>query len=304
MELYQLNSFLCIAREQNLTRAASRLNLSQSALSTQLRLLEEELGVPLFNRTTRGMILTEEGKVLLAHAQEVLDAAERMRQKAVDARHSARESVRIGINADPGFLRIGIVTRRLSQLHADLNVAFIPTRSSRTVQMLREGEIELGFFYGDVSGHDVRHTVVTAVRIGVAIPASFASAGKSLSWEEVVRLPWIMTGPDSPFFEALSGRFDRHRALPRQLATASDPQVVRELVHDGQGVAILREDEARLLVEKGSVFMWEPGWLTLSMGVAWLDRNAPMAKVGAALEAIRHAWKEDSVALPGSPGRH
>ena len=56
MELYQLKSFLTIALEKNLTRAAETLHLSQSALSSQIKLLEEEFGVPLFSRTSRAIV--------------------------------------------------------------------------------------------------------------------------------------------------------------------------------------------------------------------------------------------------------
>lgn len=65
MELYQLKSFLAIVREQNLTRAADALNLSQSALSSQIKALEEELGLRLFKRSSRGMTLTHQGEALL-----------------------------------------------------------------------------------------------------------------------------------------------------------------------------------------------------------------------------------------------
>jgi DNA-binding transcriptional LysR family regulator len=64
MELYQLRIFLTIARTGNLTRAAERLNASQPAVSSQIKALEEELGVTLFARTPRGMELTQEGRIL------------------------------------------------------------------------------------------------------------------------------------------------------------------------------------------------------------------------------------------------
>ena len=67
MELYQLRSFRAVARIRNLARAAKELKISQSALSTQVRALEEELGLRLFERSARGMRLTDEGRVILAH---------------------------------------------------------------------------------------------------------------------------------------------------------------------------------------------------------------------------------------------
>src|SRR5512140_294423 len=73
MELYQLRTFLAIARTGNLTRAASILATSQPAVSAQLRALEDELGVELFSRTSRGMELTAAGLALRPRAED-LDA--------------------------------------------------------------------------------------------------------------------------------------------------------------------------------------------------------------------------------------
>ena len=73
MQLNQLRSFIAIAREQNLTRAAETVHLSQSAVSNQIKLLEEELGVQLFRRTSKSMLLTDAGQALLIYARNVLN---------------------------------------------------------------------------------------------------------------------------------------------------------------------------------------------------------------------------------------
>jgi DNA-binding transcriptional LysR family regulator len=64
MELYRLRTFLAVADEQNLTRAAERLHISQPSVSTHIKALEEGLGVTLFIRTPKGMILSQEGSLI------------------------------------------------------------------------------------------------------------------------------------------------------------------------------------------------------------------------------------------------
>ncbi|WP_282025941.1 LysR family transcriptional regulator [Limimaricola cinnabarinus] len=71
LNYHHLRYFQEVAREGNLTRAAARLNLSQSALSTQIRQLEERLGHALFERTGRAMLLTEAGRIALDHAERI-----------------------------------------------------------------------------------------------------------------------------------------------------------------------------------------------------------------------------------------
>ena len=76
MELRVLNYFLAIAREENFTRAAQQLHVTQPTLSRQLMQLEEELGVQLFRRSNHSMALTEEGMLLRRRAQEIVDLTE------------------------------------------------------------------------------------------------------------------------------------------------------------------------------------------------------------------------------------
>jgi DNA-binding transcriptional LysR family regulator len=81
MELRVLRYFLAVAREENITKAADLLHITQPTLSRQLAALEEELGVSLFDRTSRKIVLTEEGMLLRRRAQEIVELAERTEQE-------------------------------------------------------------------------------------------------------------------------------------------------------------------------------------------------------------------------------
>src|SRR5512147_2193750 len=100
MELYQLRTFLAIARTGNLTRAAAILATSQPAVSAQLRALEEELGVALFSRTPRGMELTRAGETLRAKAEQVVAQAAELSAMAGAMAGKAAGSCRIGLNTE------------------------------------------------------------------------------------------------------------------------------------------------------------------------------------------------------------
>lgn len=82
MDLRTLRYFTVVAQELNITRAAQKLHMSQPPLSHQLRLLEEELGAPLFIRGKRRLQLTGEGAALLRRANELLDLAKRPGRKS------------------------------------------------------------------------------------------------------------------------------------------------------------------------------------------------------------------------------
>ena len=82
MELYQLRSFAAVAELGHLTRAAEKLHISQPALSAQIKALEDELDLTLFERTSTGMTLTAAGKRLLAEADKILAASQTFEAEA------------------------------------------------------------------------------------------------------------------------------------------------------------------------------------------------------------------------------
>jgi len=95
MELWQLRTFRVVAETLNFTKAGKQLNLTQSAVSHQIKALETELGEPLFIRAKRGVKLSESGRVALEHAQQILHEAEALRERVSGHAHSATGSVRV-----------------------------------------------------------------------------------------------------------------------------------------------------------------------------------------------------------------
>ena len=106
MELYQLRSFVTVAEEGHLTRAAKRLFLSQPAVSAHIKALEEELGLVLFTRTPQGMQLTQEGQALKRQAEQALAAIDDVSRQAQSLRTELSGVMTIGLHTDPAFLRI------------------------------------------------------------------------------------------------------------------------------------------------------------------------------------------------------
>jgi len=300
MELYQLKSFLTIAHEKNLTRAAETLHLSQSALSSQIKLLEEELGVPLFSRTSRGMAITDQGRILMTHAQDVLEAAGHLQQRAEAMSRGITATISIGLNTDPGFLRISATNQRLKLLHNDTNIIFHLCQSADTPQKLRHGQIDLGFFYGENQNTDIDSLIIKQVRTCVVIPNKFNREGKDLDWPEVAELPWIWVDNNFPFFKLLQDKIQDYRTLPNQSVTAVDEQIVRELVAAGQGVAIMRDDEARALAENGQVSIWSNGWGEIPLCLGWMAGRGEAKSIQDEREVIEYMWRKPTTSTDGS----
>lgn len=300
MQLSQLRSFIAIAREQNLTRAADSLHLSQSAISSQLKSLEEKLGVSLFERTSRGMTLSEGGKVLLERAEEVLAACAALQRSADTLSRGITASVTIGLNTDPTFLQVSAINRRLSLLHPDLNVVFHASETASTGQQLKNGLIDLGFFYGTLPDPAIAQRIITQVSICVAIPTRLIKPGQQLEWSDLAGLPWVWVDDKFPLYQLLAAKLGYLTKPPRQVVSASNEQIVRELVIAGQGVALMREDEARPLAAEGCVTLWHQGWSNIPLKLGWLGEKENLRHVSNARDAICHIWGTTGTEPDGS----
>ena len=97
MDINQLKSFVTVAHQGNLTQAAERLFLSQPAVSAQIKAIENDLGTPLFNRTSNGMTLTRAGEVLLPEAEALLQHKHKLEQFAKTLAQDFTEETQLGI---------------------------------------------------------------------------------------------------------------------------------------------------------------------------------------------------------------
>ncbi|SHI89761.1 DNA-binding transcriptional regulator, LysR family [Malonomonas rubra DSM 5091] len=291
MELYRLKSFLAIAKAKNLTRAAEQQHISQSALSSQLKQLEEELELSLFERSARGMHLSAPGRELLPYIDAVLEAEKHLLQKAHALSHGEGETLHIGLNADPGFLRAGLINRRMLQLYSEMNIVYLTSPSSRAAQLLRQGQLDLAFVYGVPAEADVSSILLDDIRFCVVIPTGLNPQRQTLDWSDIAALPWIWVEQGSLPYDTLQQEFSRLQLAPQQMVKTVDEYIVKELVLDGQGVAIMREDEARPMVDAGQVQIWQKGWLTLPLSLAWATRAEDKFQVRSAREVIGYLWQ-------------
>lgn len=143
MELRHLRYFVTAAEEGGISRAAARLNISQPAVSRQLRDLEEELGVKLFTRKSQGLTVTEDGETALIHARDLLRRANAMTAAFQRRKAKPRKTLHVGFipTALPGFLADGM--RRFNAEHPNTCVQIREMSPREQEQALGKGEIDL-----------------------------------------------------------------------------------------------------------------------------------------------------------------
>lgn len=145
MELRHLRYFVAVANERNFTRAAERLNIAQPPLSRQVRQLEEELGVDLFDREARPIRLTEAGRLLYEQAVQVLAGVDRIREVLRDQAGKGRKRFVIGFVGSTLYGLLPEVIRRFRECAARSDVSVIELSTIEQIAALKDGRIDAGF---------------------------------------------------------------------------------------------------------------------------------------------------------------
>lgn len=292
MELYQLKSFIAVAEEGNLTKAADRIYASQPAVSAHIKALEEELNIPLFTRTSRGMQLTEAGKGLKLKADAILNAADAMVSQAKSYRKELTGDLKIGLNTDPEFLRVTDLIDVMSETHPALKLRLLQSSSITILKEVRDRKIDAGFCFFDNPYAEVTSIKLREIPVRVVAPASWADkiAGKSI--DQLAALRWVKPDKDCPFMKIMEGVLEDSGILMTDYIEADSEDVIRQLVAAGKGLSLLRQDDADTMVEQGAAIICDTGpvfSLNISFVYAKNRENDPLIR--ALSECVTHIWK-------------
>ena len=290
MELYHLKSFIAVSNHKNLTKAANYLNLSPSALSSQIKALEEDLGVDLFVRIPKGMRMTDVGRELYVHARQIVKAASKLRERArvIGRKHS--EILKIGINLDPDMLEISSLNKTFSEVLPDVTISYVKNSTLETARMLRRNMINIGFVFGNSIAKDVEVKLLSMMDINVVIPNTMFDRKQALDWNDIAQLPWIWGDERCPYHQTFQVLIDKRGLSINKVGYTIDDKITKQLVKDGKGVALIMCNEARELENAKQAYIWRKGTVKIPFGVAYLtkQRSSPLIKL--ALSSIIEIW--------------
>jgi DNA-binding transcriptional LysR family regulator len=243
MELRHLRYFVAVAEELHFRRAADRLHVAQPAISEQIRKLEQELGVRLFDRTPRSVALTVAGGALLEEARHVLRHAEVARQAAQNAGDRATMRLKIGYLPDSLPASVPRALRHLAASAPRIQVDLETGRSIRLIEDLRAHRLDLVVTALPAPTNGLQTTPLGAQRAVLVLPGahphstSQAVALERLAPERIVVLPRDV----NPAFHSAVIGICRDAGLSPTLVEPAEPRVEHVLlaVAAGAGLALL-----------------------------------------------------------------
>ena len=246
MELRHLRYFVAVAEEENVTRAAARLHVSQPPLTRQIHDLEEELGVSLFERTGRSIRLTDAGRLFLEETRNILA---RLDESIARVKAEARRgclSLRIGYAPSPTARLLPEVLKDFRRANPEVQVSLHDHSSPEMLAGLRDGNLDVAFLVEQVAAAlvGIEFEPLRSFPIGIVVPPSHRWADRSaVSLNEldeerfVVYAPGLYPDYHELLQRVLGGRVDRLRIAEECDSGTS----LLAAVETGCGVAITAE---------------------------------------------------------------
>jgi DNA-binding transcriptional LysR family regulator len=244
MELRQIRYFQRVAAEMSFTRAAEVLNMAQPPLSRQIKMLEEEMGVELFERVGRGIKLTEAGRyfldqtdVMLKKLSETVQATQRVGRK---------EKRRVGIGFVPSVLygyMPGFI-RQLRALDQSIEISLVEMITLQQFEALKTGRIDIGIGRILLSDPEIERLVLWEERLIVALPKEHDLAKcTTLSIEQLIPESLILypARPRPSYADYVLDIFRQQGGVPEHIQEVNELQTALGLVAAGFGLAIVPE---------------------------------------------------------------
>lgn len=292
-----LLAFVTVAHEGSVSRAAQVLNLTQPAVSHQIKRLSEETGITLFRRTANGLHITPDGAAILHKAENVLKSMDEFRSSARKRSGSVSGALKIGTIVDPEFIRLGSMLSQLSMQYPNLSAELVHGVSGDTLQRLKSGRIDAGFFLSapeqvdNPDEGDLYHYVKLAnFSYRVIAPAGWQARVEGADWAALAALPWIGTPEKSVHHRLLSQIFAQHSCEQNVVALVDQEASMLEMVRSGVGLSLSRESIALHERQTSGLAMCTTVSVPACLSIATLKRRKDNPIVSAFFGLLQNTW--------------
>jgi DNA-binding transcriptional LysR family regulator len=290
MEIYQLRAFVTVAKLGNLTRAAEALHVTQPAVTAQIKALEEELGVTLFDRRPGRIVLTRTGELLLPEADQLLTVAGSLSSKARELRGKVTGNFVIGTVGDPDSLRLGSLLNSLVQTLPLLDIKTRHGHSEELRELVGTEAVHGAFYVGPNIPREVLGIPLQTIQYRIAGPFSFRQRLLHAGWREVAEMPWIGAPAQHHVQVLLKDMFARQGLAAHVAVEADESASLHSLVRSGLGLALLREDVALPAAERDELVVWPHARVAALLSFIYAKTAEHDPATTAAVSQLRAVW--------------
>ncbi len=248
MEFRQLQYVLAVARERNFTRAALKLLIAQPSLSQQVAKLEQEIGIPLFERGPSGVELTYAGQLFVEKAQVIVDGTEQLRTAMRDLSELKKGRLVIGSLPMTGSHVMPVILPAFRERFPDIEIVLIEDTTANLEKLASTGETDLCLLSLPIQSAELDYEPFLQEAILLAVPPNHPLRSASTSKKGTTSNVSLNTVRDEPFIVLKKGQgfreitFDlcRHAGfIPNVVFESNNIETIQSLVAAGMGVALV-----------------------------------------------------------------
>ncbi len=303
MELRHLRYFVVLADELHFGRAAHRLHIAQPSLSQQIRRLEEELQVSLFERTKRRVRLTEAGRFFLAEAHQILSHAERATSALHGLGRGEAGSLSVGFTAWMDFTDlpnlIRLFGKRNQGVRFDVHTLSVPDQ----LAAVREGRLQVAFVRAPIDDRTLAVEPISREPLVVALPKNHRlTRYKQIPLRALADQPYvILLRHRAPaFYDLVTSLWRKAGFLANVRHEADHPLSVLRLVSAGRGISLVPASCPTLGIRGIAFRRLKPSGPLLETVVAW--RRAESSPVVHAFIEVVREWRRQTLRIRGATG--
>ncbi|ANH06867.1 LysR family transcriptional regulator [Shinella sp. HZN7] len=240
MTLEQLRIFVAVAEREHLTKAADALNLTPSAVSSAIRVLEERYGIALFHRTGRRIELTETGEAFLPEARATLARAGSADLFLTEIGGLKRGTLTLAASQTVAGYWLPPRLMRFRDAYAAIDIRLTGGNTDEAAEAVLDGRAELGFVEGEIDHPALAQRIIARDRVVIVAPSDHPLAGKpGIDAEDLAAARWVLREPGSGTRRALTAALPEE-ALDIALSLPSN-EAVRSAVLAGQALTAVSE---------------------------------------------------------------
>ena len=262
MELKQLEAFVSVVEEGGFSGAAKRMFLTQPTISTHIATLEKEMKVKLFERTTKHLSLTEDGRQLFGLASRMLELKKAMQEYSRDA---GKERICLGASTIPSGYLLPAVTEKFIRKHKDCHITMKYGNSREIEEMVCDGTVSFGVIGKKSERNNLESQLLWKDELVIAVPANtrFERLLRSKEPREKV-LAALLKNPVILREDGSGTGFAAERLLDtagsgKVIMRSNDQEAIKHMVAGGSGVSIMSTYAAADMVENGKMLTYPIG---------------------------------------------
>lgn len=272
MELRQLEIFRILAHELNFTRTARKAHCVQSNVSVQIRTMEQELGVQLFERLGQQVRLTPQGSRLLSYAERILSLVD---EAEATTRHGSSPAGTLTIGSPESVLtyRMPPMIRAFGKRYPQVELVFRSVSSSELMPRLERGEFDIGLFIDDAwkSSKLVVEPLCPEPVALVVQPGHLLLRRAGVRARDVSSETFLLTDSGCAYRSKLERALARSNVRPKAIMEFSSVETIKQCAALGMGIACLPEIVVGVELASGTLaqLSWTGLDLTMKSLVAW-----------------------------------